>query len=145
MCQGAVRASCSPGRESWEPSVVARLAEAVASTTRSQDAKWHVRDQITPENVTRGIRSPAITQFSDQAGLRPSQEAEPAGPDPGQKDGGMSLAQAQLLRICHGAQVGPVVKPQLKSSSQGRGGKALAFSHLHQPLSAKELTLYLAS
>lgn len=87
LCQGAASASCSPGKERWEPSVVARLAEAAVSAARSQDAEWHVRIWLRPETVTRARCSPAITQLSDQAGLRPSQEAAPAGPDPGQDHG----------------------------------------------------------
>lgn len=119
MCEGAARASCSPGKESWKPSVVARLTETVASTTRSQDAEWHVRVQIGPRESDQGQHSPVITQLSDQAGLRPSQEAKPAGPGPGpgQNDRGMSPGSGTAT-------------PQLPRSPGGTSDKASAEKQL---------------
>lgn len=58
MCQGAARARCSPEKGSWEPSVVARLAEAVASAAKSQGAEWDTRVWIRPVDSDQGQMQP---------------------------------------------------------------------------------------
>lgn len=105
LWQGIAMAGCSPGKDSWEPRVIARLVEAAAWAARSWNAceglVWAQRQGPWPD-VAQQARS-SVTRLLWATGW----------------------AQAQLLPSCLLAWVGPAVK--LKTSSQGRGE---AVSHL---------------
>ena len=144
MCQGAARASCAPGKESWEPSAAARLPEAVAAAERSQGAEWYLggwaglrdRDQ---GQAQHSHHSPAQRPCWSE----PSQGPEPTGVGPGQDDRQREAgAQAQLLPSPRGTHGEAAAEKQLPGERRGRHRLRLSEPKL---VSVKEPTLDPAS
>lgn len=119
--QGAARACCSPGKESWEPTVGGKAGRAIGLSSREPGCRvaregldWTPRQRPGPED------NPAIAQLGNQAAAGPSQwvwvQAKMTA-------GGVSPGTAAL-------QVGPVGN-SWKAAPEGEERQTLAFRCLH--------------